>query len=424
MADVVDDPVLVLEGLGRLAVRPLVDEADLEALVEEGHHLQALDDRLGPELDLLEDGRVRPEGDRGPGPAPGRRAGDLELAGRLAAVDELHDVVVAVAVDLEHQPGGQGVDHRDPDAVQAAGDLVAATLAELPAGVEHGQDHLGGRLPLVLLHRAGRDPPAVVDHPDPAVGQQGHVDLRAVAGHGLVHRVVDDLPHQVVQAGRAGRSDVHPRPLPDRVQTLQNGDVARRCRWLPPRSARPRFSAPQARPFQHRLTEREPAQRGCPRRVRALPRTTAIPRFQCSSVAPGVPSPDRWSGPRAAGFSDGPGPPAGRVERPRPRRPPGRAVRPRAGGPGWPRPGGRRSPPGPRRRAGPAARGRPWPRPRSRPTGRTAARAPRVLQPQPPRHRLERGVERAGPGSRSSRPGPTTRPRPRPRRTCPPASTA
>ena len=104
MPHVVDDPALVLEDLRRLAVGPLVDEADLQALVEEGIHLQALQDRLGPELDLLEDRGVGPERHRGPGAAPGCLPGDLELADRAYHRRlELHDMVVAVTVDLQQQ---------------------------------------------------------------------------------------------------------------------------------------------------------------------------------------------------------------------------------------------------------------------------------------------------------------------------------
>ncbi len=80
MPDVVDDPVLVLEGLRGLRVRALVDEADLEALVQEGHHLQTFDHRLCAELDLLEDGGIGPEGDGGAGTAARCRSGHLELA--------------------------------------------------------------------------------------------------------------------------------------------------------------------------------------------------------------------------------------------------------------------------------------------------------------------------------------------------------
>ena len=225
VTDVVDDAVLVLVRLGRLALGSLVGEPDLEALVEEGHHLQPFHHRLGPELDLLEDGRVRPERDGGPGAATGSPSGDLQLPGRFSAVDELQNMVVTATVDLQEEPGGQGVHHRDAHAVQATGDLVAAPLTELATGVEHGEHHLGRRLSPLLLHRAGRDTPAVVDDLHPSVGQQGDVDLRAVAGHGLVDGIVDDLPHQVVETGGAGRADVHPGPFPDRVQPLQNGDV-------------------------------------------------------------------------------------------------------------------------------------------------------------------------------------------------------
>ena len=79
--DEVDDAAVVLEGRLGHRVGALVGEADLEALVQEGHDLHALDDGLGPELGLVEDGGVGPEGDRGARPrlagAPvlGRRPG-------------------------------------------------------------------------------------------------------------------------------------------------------------------------------------------------------------------------------------------------------------------------------------------------------------------------------------------------------------
>ena len=107
--------------------------------------------------------------------------------------------------------------------MQAPGDLVALA-SELAAAVQLGQGDLDAGH-LVLGVDVGRDAPTVVDHPAAAVGQQGDVDAVAEAGHGLVHRVVDDLPHQVVQAGQTGRTDVHAGPLADRVETLQDGHV-------------------------------------------------------------------------------------------------------------------------------------------------------------------------------------------------------
>ena len=113
----------------------------------------------------------------------------------------------------------------DADAVQAAGDLVAAA-AELAAGVQHGQHHLDRRL-LLGRARVDRDAAAVVDHRTPAVGLEGDVDAVAVAGQRLVDRVVDDLLDQVVQAAVTGRADVHARALADRFEALEDLDGGR-----------------------------------------------------------------------------------------------------------------------------------------------------------------------------------------------------
>src|SRR5581483_11717613 len=101
----------------------LVAEVDLQTLGQEGHLPEALEQRLGPELGLLEDRPVGPERDRR---APLAGAGDaLQRAFGPATVDEgLHEPA-AVAVDLDLEPRRQGVDHRDADAVEAAGELVA-----------------------------------------------------------------------------------------------------------------------------------------------------------------------------------------------------------------------------------------------------------------------------------------------------------
>ena len=121
---------------------------------------------------------------------------------------------------------GQRVDDRDAHAVQAARHLVAAA-AELAAGVQHGQHDLGRRGLAVLGVTADRDAPAVVDDLAAAVGQQRDVDAGAVAGHGLVDRVVDDLVDEVVQPGRAGGADVHARTPADGFETFENLDVLR-----------------------------------------------------------------------------------------------------------------------------------------------------------------------------------------------------
>ena len=211
-------------------LRPLVDEDDLEAPVEERHRLQTLEHGAGDELDALgdEDRRIGPERDRGAGLAAtaGRAADDLHLALRLAALGVLLPVALAVAVDLDDQPLGQRVDDADADAVQPAGHLVAVA-AELAAGVEHGEHDLGGALALV---RSGRvrldgDAAAVVVDPTAAVGEQGDAD--AVQKPAIASSTELSTTSQMRwwRPGQTGGPDVHARALADRVEPLEYLDV-------------------------------------------------------------------------------------------------------------------------------------------------------------------------------------------------------
>ena len=173
------------------------------------------------ELDLFEDLEVGQEGDLG-----------AVLLGRVALGQVGHRFAalvvllpdVAVAADLQVQALGERVDDGDADAVQAAGDLVAAAVPELAAGVEDGEHDLG-RGPLLFLHRLDRDAAAVVGDRAAVVRVEDDADAVAVAGEGLVDGVVDDLVDEVVEAARAGRADVHAGTLANRFQSLEDGDV-------------------------------------------------------------------------------------------------------------------------------------------------------------------------------------------------------
>ena len=212
-------PLVVLEDFfGLLA---LVLEDDLHALVDVADDLQPLADERGIELDLREDRRVRVEIDGGA--AAARRAHLLQRALDLAAL-ERHLPFGAVALHAGAQLGGERVDDAGADAVQAAGRLVVAVL-ELAARVEHREDHLEGALLRlgVLVH--GDAAAVVADRDRAAVGVQRDGDVRGMAVHGLVHRVVEDLPDEVVKAGAADAADVHARALADGLEPLENGDV-------------------------------------------------------------------------------------------------------------------------------------------------------------------------------------------------------
>src|SRR4029077_2445518 len=107
--------------------------------------------------------------------------------------------------------------------MQASADFVSTVLAaELTAGVQLRHDDIDGRHARGV-HRDG-DAAAVVTDLDTAVLEQSHVHPGGVAGHRLVHRVVDDLPNEVVQTALTGGADVHARSFADGVQPLENRD--------------------------------------------------------------------------------------------------------------------------------------------------------------------------------------------------------
>ena len=106
-----------------------------------------------------------------------RRAGIGEDAG-LAAV-ERHRPRLAVAVDLDVETLGEGVDDGCADAVQSAGRGVRAR-AELAARVQLREDDLDAGEPGLRLDVDG-DAARAVAHLDAAVGVQDDADLGAVA---------------------------------------------------------------------------------------------------------------------------------------------------------------------------------------------------------------------------------------------------
>ncbi len=168
----------------------------------------------------LEDLLVGPEGDRGARCLGG--ADLLHLLHGLAALED-HLVNLAVAAHAGDEPLGQRVHDGHAHAVEAAGHLVGVVV-ELASRVEDGKDNLerGDPLDGVALHG---DAAAVVVDGDGVVRVDGHLDLGAEPGHRLVDGVVHDLPHQVVQARRRRRADVHARALANRLEALKDLDL-------------------------------------------------------------------------------------------------------------------------------------------------------------------------------------------------------
>src|SRR5947208_16633989 len=122
-----------------LALAALVGEVDLQPAREECGLAEALGQDGVVVLDRLEDLEVRQERDLGS--ATVGLLALLELRHGLAALVDL-DPLEAVAPDAQLEVLGERVDDGDADTVKAAGDLVAAAVAELTAGVQDGQHDL------------------------------------------------------------------------------------------------------------------------------------------------------------------------------------------------------------------------------------------------------------------------------------------
>ncbi len=151
-----------------------------------------------------------------------RRADLLDGAEDVAAAEGLTPLE-AVAPDGDVQLLGQGVDHRDADAVQAARGLIGLAR-ELAARVQHGHDHFQRRLARVLGVRVDGDAAAVVADRQEAVCVQIDGDQLGVLCDGLVHRVVEDFGEQMVEGALVGAADIHAGALADGLQPLQHLD--------------------------------------------------------------------------------------------------------------------------------------------------------------------------------------------------------
>ena len=201
----------------------LVLEDNLHAFVQVARHLEPLPDDRRVELDLRKDRRIGAE-EHGRS-AASRGARLLQRADHRPLL-EPHLPLRAVAPYGGDELLRQRVDDAGADAVQAARGLVVAGL-EFSAGVQRRKDHLERAL-LRLRMLVDRNAAAVVgDRDRAAVAVERDGDVRGVAVHRLVDRVVEDFPDKVVEAGAADAADVHAGPLANRLQPFEDGDVFR-----------------------------------------------------------------------------------------------------------------------------------------------------------------------------------------------------
>ena len=215
---ILPDTALIAHGiLNDVFGIPAVGDGDAQSGIEEGllpqtgmQHLIIIDQ-------IVKNLAVGLKGDLGTAAIGGAHFGHL-LGG--IATGKGHLIDLALLMDFHLQPFRQGVNNRRTNAVQTAGDLIAAA-AELTACVQHGENHLqGGDAHLGML--AHGDTAAVVGDSDHIAGQNLYLNMGTEARQRLVDGVVHDLIHQMVQTTGAGGGDVHTGALSDGLQAFQH----------------------------------------------------------------------------------------------------------------------------------------------------------------------------------------------------------
>lgn len=131
-----------------------------------------------------------------------------------------------VACDLHFQDIGQSIDDRYADAVQAAGGFIDLGV-ELAAGMQRGHDDLESRLVLVFGMRVHRNAAPVIGDRQETLRVKRDLDEGGMAGHRLVHRIVDDFGEQVVERLGIRTAHIHSRAPADGLQPLQHLDIGR-----------------------------------------------------------------------------------------------------------------------------------------------------------------------------------------------------
>ena len=132
---------------------------------------------------------------------------------------------MTVLANLNLQPCRESINNRRTNAVQTAGNLIAAAT-ELAASMQNGIYNSDCGKTSLLLY-TDRDTASIILYVDDITRQDLYIDAVAVAGKRFVDRIIHDLVDEVVQAAWTGGTDVHTRAFPDSFQTFENLDLVR-----------------------------------------------------------------------------------------------------------------------------------------------------------------------------------------------------
>ncbi len=178
------------------------------------HHQVVIKGRVGEDVRIWFEDRLRSGALRGPY--------RLHLGGWDALGVFLHPAFL-IALYLHPDPGRKRADHRDANAVQAAGNLIA-TLLELSSGVKASHDDFKGRATYFWMF-LDRNAAAVVLNRYFVIGMQDNFDGVAGPGQGFVDTVIDDLVDKLLEPLLVCPSDVHAGPAADTFEPFEDLNI-------------------------------------------------------------------------------------------------------------------------------------------------------------------------------------------------------
>ena len=133
-------------------------------------------------------------------------------------------VKLLVARNLNHQFGGKRVHHRNANTMQAARSRIGF-VGKLTAGMERRHDDFKGTLFGVFGVRVDWNAAAIIGNADPIAGHEFDLDSVGMAGDRLIHGVIEQFGHQMVERTLIGAANIHAGPPADGFKALQNLNI-------------------------------------------------------------------------------------------------------------------------------------------------------------------------------------------------------
>ena len=191
---------------------PLIDKTEIDAAGEKGHFAEASHQRLPLIIQGLQDGVIGQEGLDGAGFVGRTFTDDLHIGDGNAPFKAL-TMNLTVTLDDRFHPTAQRIDCAHADAMQTAGNFIAAT-AKFTPGAQFGHDHRNSGHARLFLNVHG-DAGAIIFDGDTVIFMDHYANPVTTPLHGLVNRVVHHFDDHVVERLYIGAAHIHTRALAD-----------------------------------------------------------------------------------------------------------------------------------------------------------------------------------------------------------------